>query len=721
MTFINPLLAFGALAFVIPLVIHILNRSRFKTVQWGAMHLLESVIKVNHKRFRIDQLILLLVRCLIPMLLAFCIARPLLTGSKSMEAETPVSLVVVLDTSYSMDAKDQAGTKMQSALESARDLIAATHKGSDIYVLQVGEQPLPLFDQPVFDADAVIRRLDGIEATYGACKIENAFQAALETLGKMSNGHRELVVISDFQQADWSQTLENQSSEVRTLVEGLEIQPIISFIPIGKQVKDNVSIQSIEFPQKAIGAGEPHAYRVHIENHGSNPKENARVVFKVNGQQESVSQITLQPLGSTQVLFTYAFDEAGSHVVEAEVITDDPLEFDNRYAISMTIWDKIKVVMVDGAPNSSPLKSETDFLRIALTPFELGRFQIADLVEAEISTLRQFDPDLIQSAKVVVLANVSKLEPQAETALIEFVKEGGVLFVFPGNRVDLNWYRTRLYNNGQGILPAPFGIEKGKRQVTSQKIVAQHFDHPSLAFFNDASNGDLTEAKVNRWYELEVADQPIENELRQNASVLIRLDNADPFLMECNYGKGVVMQLATTCDADWTDFPLKPAYLPFIQQLVTTTASRLIPARNLETGQSAILSVGQGAEQTVTVKTPSGAERVIQSQMSDAGHYATWDGTHRPGVYTFQTSQQRANFAVHTDRSESHLAALDSESLSDLAEQTGALVFESASDYLSNDELRRKGSEVWKILLACFLGFLFLEVFLQQRFARAQV
>ena len=79
MTFLNPALAFGALAFAIPLIIHILNRSRFKTVEWGAMHLLESVIKVNHKRFRIDQLILLLVRCAIPVLLALCLAKPVLT------------------------------------------------------------------------------------------------------------------------------------------------------------------------------------------------------------------------------------------------------------------------------------------------------------------------------------------------------------------------------------------------------------------------------------------------------------------------------------------------------------------------------------------------------------------------------------------------------------------------------------------------------------------
>ena len=48
MTLLNQILAFGAAAFLIPLVIHILNRRRFRSVEWGAMHLLESVLKVNH-------------------------------------------------------------------------------------------------------------------------------------------------------------------------------------------------------------------------------------------------------------------------------------------------------------------------------------------------------------------------------------------------------------------------------------------------------------------------------------------------------------------------------------------------------------------------------------------------------------------------------------------------------------------------------------------------
>ena len=87
MTLLNGILALGAVAAAIPLLIHLLNRSRFRTVPWGAMHLLESVIRTNNRRIRLEQLLLLLVRCAIPAVLALCLARPVLTGWRALPGE----------------------------------------------------------------------------------------------------------------------------------------------------------------------------------------------------------------------------------------------------------------------------------------------------------------------------------------------------------------------------------------------------------------------------------------------------------------------------------------------------------------------------------------------------------------------------------------------------------------------------------------------------------
>ena len=75
MSFLNGALALGALTALVPLVIHLFNRSRFKVIKWGASHLLESVLRKNRKQIQLEQWIILIIRCAIPVLLALALAR----------------------------------------------------------------------------------------------------------------------------------------------------------------------------------------------------------------------------------------------------------------------------------------------------------------------------------------------------------------------------------------------------------------------------------------------------------------------------------------------------------------------------------------------------------------------------------------------------------------------------------------------------------------------
>src|SRR5438552_13294782 len=52
----------GAAAISVPVIIHLLNRRRYKIVTWAAMRFLLNAQKQNTRRMRIEQLVLLLVR-----------------------------------------------------------------------------------------------------------------------------------------------------------------------------------------------------------------------------------------------------------------------------------------------------------------------------------------------------------------------------------------------------------------------------------------------------------------------------------------------------------------------------------------------------------------------------------------------------------------------------------------------------------------------------------
>ena len=104
MTFLNILLLGGMAAAAIPVLLHFFNRSRPRVVPWGAMHLLDAAFQAHTRRLKFEQLLLLLVRCLIPVLLALCMARPVLTGMRALLGGAKTSLVILLDNSYSMSA-----------------------------------------------------------------------------------------------------------------------------------------------------------------------------------------------------------------------------------------------------------------------------------------------------------------------------------------------------------------------------------------------------------------------------------------------------------------------------------------------------------------------------------------------------------------------------------------------------------------------------------------
>ena len=104
--FINPALALGTLLFLVPLIIHLLNRQRFRRRKWAAMEFLLAAYKKQRRRVRAENLLLLLLRCLIPVLLALALARPLLQSAQAFVGlGSTAHHVFVFDASYSMSAE----------------------------------------------------------------------------------------------------------------------------------------------------------------------------------------------------------------------------------------------------------------------------------------------------------------------------------------------------------------------------------------------------------------------------------------------------------------------------------------------------------------------------------------------------------------------------------------------------------------------------------------
>src|SRR5262249_48360119 len=103
MSFLNPWMLLGAAAVGVPIAVHFFYRARYRPVPWGAMKFLRLSIEQTSRRLRFQELILLILRCLVLFLLALALSRPAsrLLGGSGGRGEA-VDAVFVIDTSYSM-------------------------------------------------------------------------------------------------------------------------------------------------------------------------------------------------------------------------------------------------------------------------------------------------------------------------------------------------------------------------------------------------------------------------------------------------------------------------------------------------------------------------------------------------------------------------------------------------------------------------------------------
>ncbi|HEX9828971.1 MAG TPA: BatA domain-containing protein, partial [Bacteroidota bacterium] len=81
MTFLNPFILFGLLAAGIPILLHLLNLRKLRTIEFSTLSFLKELQRTKIRRIKIRQWLLLLLRTLLVICIVMAFARPTLKGS----------------------------------------------------------------------------------------------------------------------------------------------------------------------------------------------------------------------------------------------------------------------------------------------------------------------------------------------------------------------------------------------------------------------------------------------------------------------------------------------------------------------------------------------------------------------------------------------------------------------------------------------------------------
>jgi hypothetical protein len=277
------------------------------------------------------------------------------------------------------------------------------------------------------------------------------------------------------------------------------------------------------------------------------------------------------------------------------------------------------------------------YLRSAL---KAGRNLPFETEFAEPGTLGELDPQL---APLLILDDLER--PPRADLLNRYLAAGGGLIVAPGKRVEAQAY------NRTGIFPARLGeprfLRSRGRSFTS--ITQVDWSHPALAVFQDLQRTALASVRFFGHWRLEP---------REDSRVLGRFDEGDPALVEGQAAAGRVLVLAYPLDRVWSDFPLRPAFLPFWQSLVRHMAGYRQPESAFRVGRSLAFGEnppqdGQADAPQWNVLDPKGRRVVDLDQPA-----STAVNLQFPGHYEIRKDKKTDWVAVNPDPSESDIQPL---------------------------------------------------------------
>jgi hypothetical protein len=500
-TFLNPgYVAAGAALVSLPIAIHLINRMRFKRVRWAAMEFLLKSQKRNRRRLIIEQLILLLMRCALVLMAALLVSRYLGFSFAFLEPQNTLH-VVVLDDTLSMSDHWREEGRTQDTFLKARDLIVKdiaknavqARTAQRVVVLTATEPGTLRFDQRLNDQSIqeLQKSLDSLNSTYMHVELDAAVEAARAIFDRNPQDRRFLHVISDFRERDWSEPdSANLTRALETVTRaGVQINLVDAAHPFRTDLQknplhhDNLAVVDLR-PETRIAAKDtPVPFRVTIANFGATERKDIRVTVKVNGGERLEGSVTttIPAGGSKTESFQVSLGDLGFNLISANLEDEEAgLQGDNtRYAV-VEVRKQVPILIVDGDPGSgSKPGGDTYHLQAAFAAARGYQTSPRGVTELE-------QPNLAQYATIYI-ANVRDFSDKARRNLEAYVRDGGSVAFFMGERVNADAYNKSMWAGGQGVFPVPLA-DRFRPGSTEPELQPNLFDSQLKLFVRNETN-----------------------------------------------------------------------------------------------------------------------------------------------------------------------------------------------------------------------------------------
>lgn len=687
MTFLNPLVLLALAAASIPLLLHLLNRSRLRTIEFSSLRFLKELQKTRIRRIKLNNILLMLLRIGLVVFAVLAFARPALRGSIGLPgSHAATTAVILVDDSFSMALRDERGERIEQARQAALQVVDMLEDNDEAYVVSMTDLERGAESEPSRNRESLRSRINAIRISYRRADLDASLNVAASLLDKSSNINKEVYLVTDAQRTNVDGAPDS--------LEIFEDATRLYLMPIGDDasVEANLALDSIRILSAVFERERPVEMRAWVHNYSRRDVENAVVSVFIGGQRLAQRTVSV-PVGRTIAVDVAAPPKSTGMIAGYVDITGDDFPLDNRRYFGIRVPDRVRMAVV-GSPESQRYLSLA--LGLPSTAIELERFGP--------NGFAGLDPSRYTT---VILADVPSISAGDAERLSLYMQQGGGVVLYAGPAFDRNSFNTQAGVRLGFGLAAPIGNATVRENPL--RFGAVEREHPIFLGVFDPSNPGNTVESPDIYQALPAT----------GGETIIRLTNGAPFMTEVRHGRGRLIYVAAPPTGAWSNLPMKGIFVPLaVRSALYVSASGEAFAQTI-VGDDVSVSLPARVDlpDQVRVTAPDGRDEFVPTRRFPSGTSIGYGNTRVPGVYRVNAAgTDLALFTANMGSGESDLTRMSEKELGDAVEAktpnaNNVVTLRSRAggfgDVISES---RYGLELWKYMLALALLCAFAEM-----------
>ena len=618
MSFLYPIFLVAGLSLAIPILIHLFNLRKYKTVLFPHTRFLKTIQLNSRKQSQVRYKWLLAMRMLFLASLVLAFAQPFFNKNMATDGANKLQMIY-LDNSYSMSVKKGAQSMLDIAKVAARRQVQQAAPGTR-FVLLTNDRPASYRSEP---ADKVFALINNTEVSAMAKTVNQVLATGQSIMENEGAARADIYYYSDFQQSAFPAQPDK----------GLTKNITFYGIPVQAEDAQDVYIDTAYLTSPVLQTGSNNYLVVHTRLTGAAPKEKPVVNLLINGQVKSAASLSLEDKKESVDTLSFQVNDGRWQEIELRV-SDVGMRYDDTFRITARSSPNLSVLVLnEGQPNP--------YIQAAFRAYNGFRLNQTEMATA---------PKDWKAYNLVILNGVTRIDESMGRTLNEALQAGQSICIFPGRTNNLQGLNEGLKLVGDISLA---GIDTVAQTASS---LQQGSNLVKDLFERIPENVQLP---VVNWHYM------IEAGLSANQQAVLSFRNGDPLLALYTPSRGQLYICAASADLQAGNFPGSYFFTPFLYQMAMQSSSSSIYAVTLGTQQAVYLPLTNAAERNTLHLYGNGMDIIPPQRPNGAGLDVFADQVvQQPGFYSLAgEGQDTTRLAMNQDKKESVLDFRDIGSL----------------------------------------------------------